>query len=148
MTRKRIAVIHGPNLNLLGKREPEIYGTKTLAQIDDHIRELAAQLHVEVDCFQSNHEGELIDRLQRAVRDGEFVIINPGGYTHTSVALADALAGLDAVEVHLSNLHKREGFRRGSLTGPRVIGRIEGLGWQGYLLALRFAAEKLNGETE
>jgi len=139
-------VIHGPNLNLLGEREIEIYGDKTLEEINKEIIAEGKKLGVIVTCKQSNHEGQLIDWLHEARNLADFVVINPGGYTHTSVALADALAQIPAVEVHISNLHSREGFRRRSFIAPRAIGRIEGLGWSGYLLAVRYAAAYLKGE--
>ncbi len=144
----KILVIHGPNLNLLGEREPEVYGTETLTEIDGRLRAHAQTLGVEMETFQSNHEGEIIDRIQAAARQGadrcDAVIINPGGYTHTSVALRDAVlgAGLPTVEVHLSNIHARESFRRESLLAPVCRGQIVGLGSRGYLLAL----EALSGD--
>ena len=142
----RILIMHGPNLNLLGSREPEVYGAQTLDDINAALTELAATLGLEIDCFQSNHEGALIDRIHAAAREGcRGLIINPGGFTHTSVALRDALAavGLPAIEVHLSNVHAREEFRRHSLIAPVVIGQIAGLGAEGYGLALRALAGRL-----
>ncbi|HKL25836.1 MAG TPA: type II 3-dehydroquinate dehydratase [Desulfuromonadales bacterium] len=142
----RILILHGPNLNLLGRREPEVYGTRTLDDINSSLTELAGTLGVAVDCFQSNHEGGLIDRIHAAVPEAvQGIIINPGGFTHTSVALRDALAavGLPALEVHLSNVHAREDFRRHSLIAPVVIGQIVGLGAEGYHLALRAMASRL-----
>ncbi|WP_397535221.1 type II 3-dehydroquinate dehydratase [Roseateles sp.] len=142
----QILVIHGPNLNLLGSREPGVYGSRTLAQIDADLTKLAADAGVRLESFQSNHEGALVDRIQAAGRDGTaFVIINPAAYTHTSVAMRDALAavGLPFVEVHLSNIHKREAFRHHSFFSELAEGVICGLGAQGYLLALQYAVAKL-----
>jgi 3-dehydroquinate dehydratase-2 len=137
-----ILVIHGPNLNLLGTREPAVYGSTTLAQIDAELREIASKAGATLNTFQSNHEGALIDRVHAARTDGtQFVIINPGAFTHTSVALRDAFAGvaLPFVEVHLSNVHKREPFRHHSYFSDIAVGTIVGLGPAGYRLALDFA---------
>jgi len=137
-----ILVLHGPNLNLLGSREPEVYGDVTLAQIDADLSQLAAKGGTMLQSLQSNHEGVLIDRLHRAREDGtEFVIINPGGLTHTSVALRDALAAvaLPFIEVHLSNVHRREAFRHHSFLSGIALGVICGLGPHGYKLALQHA---------
>ncbi|MBA4344693.1 MAG: type II 3-dehydroquinate dehydratase [Methylibium sp.] len=142
----QILVIHGPNLNLLGSREPGVYGSRTLAQIDADLTKMAADAGAKLESFQSNHEGALVDRIQAAGRDGTaFVIINPAAYTHTSVAMRDALAavGLPFVEVHLSNIHKREAFRHHSFFSELAEGVICGLGPQGYLLALQYAVAKL-----
>ena len=140
----KILVLHGPNLNLLGSREPEIYGRDTLADINARLAALAAELGVVVEARQSNHEGELVTWIQQAGAEGfQAVIINAGAYTHTSVAVRDALVagGLPAIEVHLSNIHKREEFRRTSLISEVVVGQIAGFGPRSYLLALRAAAE-------
>jgi len=144
MADTKILVLHGPNLNLLGSREPEIYGRDTLADIDARLDALAVELGVAVEARQSNHEGELVTWIQQAGAQGfHAVIINAGAYTHTSVAVRDALTacGLPVIEVHLSNIHKREEFRRTSLISDVVVGQIAGFGPQSYLLALRAAAE-------
>ncbi|MDJ0811797.1 MAG: type II 3-dehydroquinate dehydratase [Desulfobacterales bacterium] len=135
---KSILVIHGPNLNRLGRREPEIYGRHTLADIDAELVQAGNALGVDVQTFQSNHEGELVDRIQQAAEEVDGLIINPAAYTHTSVALRDALLMLDipVIEVHLSNIYRREAFRHHSMTAPAATGQIAGLGKNGYLLAL------------
>jgi len=135
-----ILVLHGPNLNLLGTREPEVYGSMTLAQIDADLAEIATQAGATLSSFQSNHEGALVDRVQAARLDGtQFIIINPAAFTHTSVALRDALAGvaIPFIEVHLSNVHKREAFRHHSYFSDLADGVIVGLGADGYACALR-----------
>jgi 3-dehydroquinate dehydratase-2 len=138
---KTFGLLHGPNLDRLGRREPEIYGRLTLAEIEQAVRAEAKRLRVKLECGQSNHEGELIEQIARWADAGlAGLIFNPGGYTHTSVALRDALAGsgLPCVEVHLSNVYKREEFRHKSLTAAACVGLISGLGPEGYLAALRF----------
>jgi 3-dehydroquinate dehydratase-2 len=141
-----ILVIQGPNLNLLGTREPEIYGKTTLEDIHANLGTIAKSNSVDLSTFQSNHEGELIDRVQKAKQDGvDFIIINPGAFTHTSVALRDALAGvaIPFIEVHLSNIHQREEFRRHSYLSDIATGVICGLGAIGYELALQAAIARL-----
>jgi 3-dehydroquinate dehydratase-2 len=141
----RILVIHGPNLNLLGRREPEIYGRATLDEINTHLVALGAQLGLTLDTFQSNHEGAIVDRIQQAAGVYDGLIINAAAFTHTSIAIRDALAMLEvpAIEVHLSNIHKREAFRHTSLMAAVVTGQIVGLGPSGYQLALRALAEMI-----
>lgn len=141
----RVLVIHGPNLNLLGSREPNVYGRKTLDEINTALATLGQRLGVAVDAVQSNHEGAIVDRIQKAMGAYDGVIINAAAYTHTSVAIRDALAMLSVpvVEVHLSNIHKREPFRHTSLTAAVVTGQIVGLGPLGYQLALRAIAEMI-----
>mgnify|MGYP000599984677 CR=1 FL=1 len=139
---RSILVIHGPNLDLLGVREPEVYGRETLADINRRLTELGTESAVVVDTFQSNHEGALIDRVHAAkTQTIAFIIINPAGLTHTSVSLRDALAAvaIPFIEVHLSNVHRREAFRAKSYFSDLAIGTICGLGSQGYECALRFA---------
>lgn len=141
----KVCVVNGPNLNRLGKRQPEVYGTTTLADVEDLLAREAQSLGIEIDFFQSNHEGELLDRIHQAADDGAAVIINSGGFTHTSVALRDALAeiadGAGFVEVHISNVHAREEFRHHSYLSPLASGVIAGLGIYGYVAALRYFAQ-------
>jgi 3-dehydroquinate dehydratase-2 len=142
-----ILVLHGPNLNLLGTREPEVYGRTTLAEIDSALQAQAAAAGASLSSFQSNHEGALVDRIHAARTDGtRFIVINPAAYTHTSVALRDALAAvaLPFVEVHLSNVHRREPFRHHSYLSDLAVGVICGLGPQGYALALQHALSRLD----
>jgi 3-dehydroquinate dehydratase II len=142
---RRVLVVNGPNLDLLGRREPAVYGTDTLADLVERCRQTAGELGLEVDARQSNHEGVLIDTVHEAMTDFAGVIINPGGYTHTSVALRDALAALPVpvVEVHLSNVHARESFRAHSYVSPVATAVIAGAGVTGYDLALRFLADRV-----
>lgn len=141
--RKRILVLHGPNLNLLGRRQPEIYGRFTLEQINRKIRALARELGVEVEIRQSNNEGELVGWVQESAGRFGAIVINAAAYTHSSVALRDALTavGIPAVEVHISNIYRREEFRRSSFIAEAVVGQITGFGAHSYLLGLRAAAE-------
>lgn len=136
----KILLIHGPNLNMLGRRQPEIYGHTTLADIDQALEERAAQAGISLRRLQSNHEGALIDFLQQEGWDAQGIIINPGALTHYGLALRDALASLATpiIEVHLSNVYKREAFRHHSVVAPIATGQIAGLGWRGYLLALEW----------
>ncbi|WP_020204292.1 MULTISPECIES: type II 3-dehydroquinate dehydratase [Cupriavidus] len=138
---RKVLVLHGPNLNLLGTREPQTYGHTKLVDIDLALAQRARETGLALATFQSNHEGALVDRIHAARDEGvDFIIINPAAYTHTSVALRDALAGvaIPFVEVHLSNVHRRENFRHHSFFSDIAVGVICGLGWQGYLLALDY----------
>ncbi|MEW6300043.1 MAG: type II 3-dehydroquinate dehydratase [Thermodesulfobacteriota bacterium] len=144
--RARVLVLHGPNLNVLGQREPEIYGSTTLAEIDARLVHLGQELGVEVETYQSNLEGELVTRVQGARGQYAALVINAGAYTHTSIALLDALlaVGLPVVEVHLSNLYKREPFRHHSYIARAAVGQICGFGAESYLLGLRAAVGLIN----
>jgi 3-dehydroquinate dehydratase-2 len=142
----KVLVINGPNLNLLGTREPEIYGATTLADVENGLRAQGEALGVEVLCFQSNHEGAIVDRIHQARIEGvSWILINPGAYTHTSVAIRDALAGvaIPFVEVHISNVHRREPFRHHSYLSDVAEAVMAGFGTQGYGLALQFIAGRV-----
>jgi 3-dehydroquinate dehydratase-2 len=142
-----ILVMHGPNLNLLGKREPEIYGSVTLEDINKRLSALAGELGVKVSFYQSNHEGELVQKIQDSLGAVHAIVINPGAYTHTSVALRDAIlsTGIPTVEVHLSNIYKREEFRKHSYLADVAAGQVTGFGPDSYLLGLRAAVNVLQG---
>ena len=143
----RILVLHGPNLNLLGVREPQIYGRTTLSDLHARLEARAQAAGARLESFQSNHEGELVDRIQAAMEEGvDFILINPGAYTHTSVALRDALAAVSIpfIEVHLSNIHAREPFRHHSYLSDQAVGVLCGLGAYGYEAALEYALRALN----
>ena len=142
--RLRYLVLHGPNLNLLGTREPDVYGRVTLADVDEAIRGLAVELDIDVECHQSNHEGTLIDQMQHASGTVDGCVINAGAYTHTSIALHDCIKAMPypVVEVHLSNIHARETFRHVSKLGPAVRASVAGFGWRSYTAALRTLVEQ------
>ena len=141
---KRVLVLNGPNLNLLGRREPEVYGSTTLAEIEDACVKEGAALGMAVECRQSNHEGELVEWVQEAKGMADAIVLNAGAYSHTSIALLDALRffGGTVVEVHVSNIFAREEYRRHSVLSEAARGVISGLGWRGYVYALRFLAEE------
>ena len=143
MAKKKVLILNGPNLNLLGKRQPEIYGKLTLAQIEQKVRMLARELGIEIDFRQSNSEGELVTWIQEAANKFGAIVINPAAYTHTSLAMRDAVSALDipTVEIHISNIHQREPFRHNSFIAEVAVGQIAGFGVDSYLLGLRAAAE-------
>jgi 3-dehydroquinate dehydratase II len=145
----RILVIHGPNLNMLGKREPEIYGSSTLDDVNARLGKEAKELGAEVEFFQSNSEGEIVGRIQAAMDSADGILINPGGYTHTSVAIRDAIlsAGLPVVEAHMSNIYKREDFRQKSYVSGVAMGVISGFGAESYSLGLRGLVDYLKGKA-
>ena len=144
---KRILVLNGPNLNLLGTREPEVYGTTTLDDINEMLRNRAAQLGVEISFLQSNIEGELVTAIQNAREHYDFILLNPGAFTHYSIAIRDAISAIDVpvIELHLSNVHAREEFRHKSVLAPVVMGQVLGFGVDSYLAALDIAVRKLGG---
>ncbi len=139
----RILVLNGPNLNLLGTRKPEIYGTTTLADIEQQMRQRAEALGCQLDFLQSNHEGVLVEEIQKAKGKYQYIILNAAAYTHTSVAIRDAIEAVEVptIEVHMSNIHAREAFRHNSWLAPVCVGQICGFGAKSYLLALQYAAE-------
>ena len=141
----KIMVLNGPNLNMLGIREPEVYGNATYADLEAYIEDYGESKGIEVTVLQSNSEGELIDFIHHALGNYDAIVINPGAYTHYSYAIHDALASVSipAVEVHISNIHKREEFRHKSVTAPACIGQITGLGFRGYLLAVDYLKEEV-----
>jgi 3-dehydroquinate dehydratase-2 len=147
--RLKILVLHGPNLNLFGRREPHIYGTMTLAQINDRIRALAEELGVDVEIFQSNHEGALLDKLHGHIDDVQGCLLNPAALTQYGVGLHDAIKAMPfpVIEVHLSNLHAREEWRRHSIIGPAAKATVQGFGWRSYTAALRTLVEHLREGT-
>ena len=145
----KILVLHGPNLNLLGQREPAVYGRLTLEQLNARLQAKAAELGASVECVQTNHEGVMVDTIQAAEGRYDFIVINPAAFTHYSVAVRNALAAISvpAIEVHLSNIYQREEFRHHSVTAAVTVGQIAGLGAQGYLLALEAACGILNNRS-
>ena len=143
----KVLVINGPNLNRLGLREPEIYGSKTLTDLEKDLLTIGEKVNCEVTCFQSNHEGDLIDAIHEANEQYHGIVINPGAFTHYSYAIRDAIASisLPVIEVHISNIHAREEFRHTSVTAPVTVGQIIGLGFKGYELALLALKERIGG---
>ncbi len=150
MFENSILVVHGPNLNLLGIREPETYGSTTLAQIDRNLQQESQRLQVSLSCLQSNHEGVLVDAIHQAQGKHQGILINAGAYTHTSVAIRDALVGIDipTVEVHLSNIYRREEFRHHSYIAPIAIGQISGFGANSYILGLQALVNYLQSQGD
>lgn len=144
----KILILHGPNLNLLGTREPEVYGTMTLDDINNKLIELGREFNAEVKCLQSNHEGALIDALHDARTWADGVVFNPGAYTHTSIALRDAISAIQipVIEVHLSNVYAREEFRHVSMISAVCKGKVTGFGWKSYVLGLRALVETVGSE--
>jgi 3-dehydroquinate dehydratase-2 len=140
-----VLVLNGPNLNLLGTREPEIYGSTTLKDIEDRLKARAAEAGLGLDCFQSNHEGDLVDRIQQANHKYDYIIFNAAAFTHYSIAIRDAIAAIDVpvIEVHISNIHQRESFRHTSVLAPVAMGQICGLGIESYMAALEAIIYKL-----
>ena len=149
MIMNSILVIHGPNLNLLGTREPEVYGSQTLADVNQHLQQQAQEWGLALETYQSNHEGEIVEAIHRARGRHQAIIINPAAFTHTSVAVRDALAGvaIPFIEVHLSNVHQREPFRHHSFMSDLAVGVICGLGAYGYEAALSYWAQKLKAKS-
>lgn len=143
----KILVMNGPNLNLLGTREPEIYGSLTLADIHERLRQRANEVDLDIEFMQSNHEGVLVDAIQRARRTVDYIILNAGAFTHYSIALRDAIAAIDVpvIEVHLSNIHQREEFRHKSVIAPVVLGQIAGFGAESYMAALEIIICRMGG---
>ncbi len=146
----KILIVNGPNINMLGTREPEIYGSLTLDDINAQLTDYAKELGVEIETFQSNIEGEIVDKIQSAKKDCQGIVINPAAYTHTSVAIRDAISAvaLRAVEVHISNIHSREEFRKHSFIAPVCIGQISGFGADSYKLGLKGLVDFLNNHVE
>ena len=143
----KILVMNGPNLNLLGTREPEIYGTVTLADIHERLRRRANEADLDIEFMQSNHEGALVDAIQRTRRTADYIILNAGAFTHYSIAIHDAIAAVNVpvIEVHLSNIHRREEFRRTSVIAPVVLGQIAGFGAESYMAALEVIICRMGG---
>lgn len=146
MSKYSILVVNGPNLNLLGIREPQIYGYETITDLENMLKNIGSQLDVDVSCYQSNYEGDIVDKIQKSRKEVDFILLNAGAYTHTSVAIRDALAGVDIpfYEIHISNVHKREEFRHHSFLSDIAVGVIVGFGLDGYEFALRGAVRFLD----